>query len=166
MATSTLLTAERTMAYTLQNSNFRFHWSQRAYPGSERNNHKREIKKRYNNSSMVTACLGHYRTSEHSRTYTGYFYFNCHYLNYNLSRKPNTARLKQWSGSSKQPFFQRHRVKEFYIITPFQSKSLFEEGGTSSKTYRSSISEHYIPHKNILASLNGDSEQKNYSSIA
>lgn len=106
VARSTLLTAERTIAYTLQNStfNFRFHWSQRAYSGSERNNHKREIKKRYNNSSMVTACLGHYRTSEHSRTYTGYFYFNCHYLNYNLSRKPNTARLKQWSGSSEQPF--------------------------------------------------------------
>lgn len=51
-------------------------------------------------------------------------------------------------------------------MTPCQSKSLFEGGGMSSKTCRSSISEHYIAHKSISASLNGDSEQKSYSSTA
>lgn len=38
-------------------------------------------KERCHNSSMVTACLGHYRTSVHSCTCTGYFYLNHHYLN-------------------------------------------------------------------------------------
>lgn len=52
-------------------------------------------KERYKNPSTATACLGHYRTPVHSCTHTGYFYLNCHYLNYNLRRKPNTDWLKQ-----------------------------------------------------------------------
>lgn len=51
--------------------------------------------------------------------------------------------------------FQRHPVKKFYLLPTFWSENLFQEGSKGSKICRSSISEHYIPCKTMLASLSG-----------
>lgn len=70
--------------------------------------------------------FGPLQNSVHSCTHTGYFYFNCHCLNYSLRRKPTTDRLKQGGDLGvANSLFQRHLVKEFCVMTPFQRKPIW-----------------------------------------
>lgn len=71
--------------------------------------------------------------------------------------RPNSRGAGQQQAGS---LFQRHHVKKFSLLTTFRSENLFQEGSEGSKICSSSISEHYIPYKTILASPSGDKNRE------